>query len=131
LWTSSTRCVNLIQNAVQALGGKGVAIETEPVARERGGVSQDGVAVRVIDGPGILPEIQSRIFEPFFTTKPKGEGTGLGLGIVSTIVAKHGGDLRCTSEPGVTTFEVWLPVRAVTAADVAAADAAAAGGGAA
>jgi two-component system, NtrC family, sensor kinase len=105
---------NLIQNAVQALGGKGtITIESEAVARERGGVREDGVAVRVIDdGPGIAPDIRERIFEPFFTTKPKGEGTGLGLGIVSTIVAKHGGELRCTSEPGATMFEVWLPVKA-------------------
>jgi two-component system NtrC family sensor kinase len=99
---------NLIQNAVQALGGKGtITIETERVPR----ADRDGVAVRVIDdGPGIPAEIKDRIFEPFFTTKPKGEGTGLGLGIVSTIIAKHGGELRCESEPGATRFEVWLPV---------------------
>ncbi|MBZ0230819.1 MAG: hypothetical protein K8M05_00585, partial [Deltaproteobacteria bacterium] len=105
---------NLIQNAVQALGGKGtITIETERVERERSGAEKDGVAIRVIDdGPGIPPEIKERIFEPFFTTKPKGEGTGLGLGIVSTIVAKHGGELRCESAPGRTQFEVWLPVEA-------------------
>jgi signal transduction histidine kinase len=99
---------NLIQNAVQALGGKGtITIETERVSR----AERDGVAVRVIDdGPGIPADIKDRIFEPFFTTKPKGEGTGLGLGIVSTIIAKHGGELRCESEPGATRFEVWLPV---------------------
>ena len=33
------------------------------------------------DGPGILPEVQSRIFEPFLTTKGVGKGTGLGLSI--------------------------------------------------
>jgi signal transduction histidine kinase len=62
-----------------------------------------------------------RVFEPFFTTKPKGEGTGLGLGIVSTIVAKHGGELRCESRPGCTVFEVWLPTElpAATAATAA------------
>jgi signal transduction histidine kinase len=99
---------NLIQNAVQALGGKGtITIETERARR----AERDGVAVRVIDdGPGIPAEIKDRIFEPFFTTKPKGEGTGLGLGIVSTIIAKHGGELRCESQPGATRFEVWLPV---------------------
>jgi signal transduction histidine kinase len=104
---------NLIQNAVQALGGKGtITIETEAASRARTGGHEDGVAVRVIDdGPGIAPDIRDRIFEPFFTTKPKGEGTGLGLGIVSTIIAKHGGELECTSEPGATAFEVWLPVR--------------------
>jgi two-component system NtrC family sensor kinase len=98
---------NLIQNAVQALGGKGtITIETERVKQ----ADRDGVTVRVVDdGPGIPADIKERIFEPFFTTKPKGEGTGLGLGIVSTIIAKHGGELRCESEPGKTQFEVWLP----------------------
>ncbi len=122
---------NLIQNAIQALGGKGtITIETEAVRRERGGASRDGVAVRIVDdGPGIAPEIQGRIFEPFFTTKPKGEGTGLGLGIVSTIIAKHGGELACRSAPGDTCFEVWLPVVAAPAAPVV--RAAAAGGEAA
>ncbi|MBP8807546.1 MAG: GAF domain-containing protein [Kofleriaceae bacterium] len=104
---------NLIQNAVQACAGKGtIAIETalaEP----------DGVVVRVVDdGPGIPADIQPRIFEPFFTTKPKGEGTGLGLGIVAQIVAKHAGRVRCESAPGRTMFEVWLPRRAAPVVEV-------------
>ena len=51
-----------------------------------------------------------RIFEPFFTTKPKGEGTGLGLGISRQIIDKHGGTIRAESRPGRTVFEVTLPV---------------------
>ncbi|MBK9032437.1 MAG: HAMP domain-containing protein [Myxococcales bacterium] len=100
---------NLIQNAVQACGGKGaIAIETEAA----GATAADppGVVVRIVDdGPGVPPEILPRIFEPFFTTKPKGEGTGLGLGIVAQIVAKHGGRVACESAPGRTAFVVWLP----------------------
>jgi signal transduction histidine kinase len=60
-----------------------------------------------------------KIFEPFFTTKPKGEGTGLGLGIARQIVHKHGGAMRCESESGtagVTTFEVRLPIAGPAAA---------------
>jgi signal transduction histidine kinase len=99
---------NLIHNAVQALDGHGeIRIESEP----RGG----GVAVRIIDdGAGIPDDAFPRIFEPFFTTKAKGEGTGLGLGIVRGIVERHGGTVEATSEPGRTCFEVWLPVAAVT-----------------
>jgi two-component system NtrC family sensor kinase len=94
---------NLIQNAVQALGGRGcITIET--------GVLESGVVVRITDdGPGIAPDIMPRIFEPFFTTKAKGHGTGLGLGIVRKIIDKHRGRVACTSQPGHTTFEVWLP----------------------
>ncbi len=97
---------NLISNAQQALAGKGtIAIET----------ALDGgwAIVRVIDdGPGVPAEALPRIFEPFFTTKVKGEGTGLGLGIARQIVAKHGGEMRCESVPGRTSFEVRLPIEA-------------------
>ncbi|HWU87491.1 MAG TPA: ATP-binding protein, partial [Kofleriaceae bacterium] len=95
---------NLISNAQQALNGKGtIAIET---------AAEDGTAVvRVIDdGPGVAAELLPRIFEPFVTTKPKGEGTGLGLGIARQIVEKHGGEMRCESRPGRTMFEVRLPI---------------------
>jgi len=99
---------NLIQNAVQALEGQGMlSIET---AEERRG-DRAGVIVRIIDdGPGIPVEVLPHIFEPFFTTKPKGEGTGLGLGIVKRIVDKHHGAVACESAPGRTMFSVWLPV---------------------
>jgi signal transduction histidine kinase len=97
---------NLISNAQQALAGKGtIAIETL--------VDGSSAVVRVIDnGPGVPPDVLPRIFEAFFTTKPKGEGTGLGLGIARQIVAKHGGEMTCTSVPGNTVFEVRLPIAA-------------------
>ncbi|MEO6777515.1 MAG: ATP-binding protein [Kofleriaceae bacterium] len=95
---------NLISNAQQALAGKGmITIETS--------LEAPWAVVRVIDdGPGVPSEVIPRIFEPFFTTKAKGEGTGLGLGIARQIVAKHGGELRCESQPGRTCFEVRLPI---------------------
>jgi len=101
---------NLISNAQQALAGKGtIAIETL--------VDGGAAVVRVIDdGPGVPKEVQPRIFEPFYTTKKKGEGTGLGLGIARQIVAKHGGELRCESQPGHTVFEVRLPIGVAGAA---------------
>ncbi len=102
---------NLISNAQQAVSARApsaspgtIAIETE--------LDEGAAVVRVIDdGPGVPPEVLPRIFEPFFTTKPKGEGTGLGLGIARQIVDKHGGTLRCESVPGRTVFEVRLPIR--------------------
>ncbi|HEX3761855.1 MAG TPA: ATP-binding protein, partial [Kofleriaceae bacterium] len=99
---------NLIQNAQQALtsraGGDGkITIETA--------VENGWVVVRVTDnGPGVPADVLPRIFEPFFTTKRKGEGTGLGLGIARQIVHKHGGAMRCESQPGRTRFEVRLPI---------------------
>ncbi|MBW4492007.1 MAG: type IV pili methyl-accepting chemotaxis transducer N-terminal domain-containing protein [Oscillatoria princeps RMCB-10] len=74
----------------------------------------DGVAVRIADnGPGMEPEVLAQLFDPFFTTKPAGKGTGLGLSIsYQIVVEKHGGTLKCLSEPGQgTEFWVELPVR--------------------
>jgi signal transduction histidine kinase len=94
---------NLIDNAIDAMGGKGeLRIRT---MREL-----DCAIVEIGDnGPGIPREIQSRIFDPFFTTKNVGEGTGLGLDTVMRIVRKHHGQIELKSNPGDTRFRVRLP----------------------
>ncbi len=72
------------------------------------------VVIRIADnGPGIPKKLNKRIFDPFFTTKTVGEGTGLGLSIsYQIIVEKHGGQLRCLSEPGKgTEFIVEIPLK--------------------
>lgn len=96
---------NLIDNAIDATGGKGqIWIRT----------SSDNkcILVEIADnGPGIPPAIQPRIFEPFFTTKGVGKGTGLGLEIAYRIVVKkHKGDIYFESKPGDTRFRVHLPI---------------------
>ena len=95
---------NLIDNAIDAMGGKGeLRVRT---------YRDDGCAVVEIgdNGPGISPEIKDHIFEPFFTTKAVGEGTGLGLDTVQRIVKKHHGTIQVSSNPGDTRFQVWLPL---------------------
>ena len=96
---------NLIDNAVQAMGGEGTL--TIRTYRE-----DDCAVIGIGDtGPGVPDEIVGRIFEPFFTTKPVGEGTGLGLDISWRIVVKkHHGDIRVESRPGDTWFLVRLPL---------------------
>ncbi|MFY0570755.1 ATP-binding protein [Archangium lansingense] len=96
--------VNLVTNAIDASPRGG---QVELFAGEDG----EQVRVRVVDqGHGIPPELAQRIFEPFFTTKQPGEGTGLGLALVSSIVREHGGTLEVDSQPGAsTTFTVVLP----------------------
>jgi len=95
---------NLIDNAIDAMGGKGeLRLRTYRV--------DSCVVVEIGDnGPGISPEVQTHIFEPFFTTKGVGEGTGLGLDTVQRIVKKHRGNIQVTSKPGDTLFQVWLPL---------------------
>jgi signal transduction histidine kinase len=96
---------NLLDNAIDALGDSGtITIRT---TREAGGVRVDISD----DGPGIADDIRDRIFDSFFTTKEVGHGTGLGLATVHQIVVdRHRGRINVESEPGATTFGVWLPL---------------------
>jgi two-component system, NtrC family, sensor kinase len=73
---------------------------------------ETGVALRVQDsGPGIDPADLHRVFDPLFTTKEPGEGTGLGLCLVQSIVADHGGRVMAESRPGQgAAFTLELPV---------------------
>jgi signal transduction histidine kinase len=100
---------NLIDNAADALAEQG---SENGIITLRTRSDDSWIVVEIEDnGPGIPVELQSRIFEPFFTTKPPGEGTGLGLDIsYNIVVMKHRGELKVDSEPGRTTFQVWLPI---------------------
>jgi signal transduction histidine kinase len=95
---------NLIQNAVEAMAGKGV-LRVRTFREEQNAVVEIGD-----NGPGIPTEVRGHIFDPFFTTKGVGEGTGLGLDTVQRIVRKHRGDVHVESKPGDTRFQVWLPL---------------------
>lgn len=73
-----------------------------------------GPFIRVViedSGCGISPENLSKIFDPFFTAKQAGEGTGLGLYIVSGILKNYGGQYRVESKEGKgTTFTIDFPL---------------------
>jgi signal transduction histidine kinase len=95
---------NLIDNAVDAMGGNGEL-------RVRTYREDNCVVVEIGDnGPGIPAETEAHIFEPFFTTKGVGEGTGLGLDTAQRIVKKHRGNIQVLSLPGDTRFQVRLPL---------------------
>jgi signal transduction histidine kinase len=97
---------NLIDNAADALGGKG-----QVILRTRREGAWAVVEVED-DGPGIPVEIQPKVFTLFFTTKPMGQGSGQGLSTAYGIVRRHGGNLVFRSEPGRTVFSVRLPLSA-------------------
>jgi two-component system cell cycle sensor histidine kinase/response regulator CckA len=110
--------VNLAVNARDAMpdGGKltlrtaNVEVKDSGSFGTKGMPSGDYVLVEVFDtGTGIPPDIIEKIFEPFFTTKEVGKGTGLGLSTVYGIVKQTGGYIYADSEPGRTTFRIFLP----------------------
>ncbi len=94
---------NLISNALQAMGGRGLITVDHKVLEQFVVVSISN------NGPMIPERTLERIFEPFYTTKKIGEGTGMGLSIVRDIVRTHGGDIWAYSDPQITSFHVKLP----------------------
>lgn len=98
--------LNLLLNAVDAIEGEGTIRVT--LAPADGG---SRVVLAVEDtGRGIDPDVSERLFEPFVTTKPAGKGTGLGLAVCHTIVARLGGTIRASNRPdGGARFEITLP----------------------
>jgi signal transduction histidine kinase len=98
--------VNLLINARDAVGEHG-EIKVTLAHHPDPGMFE----IRVADsGEGIHPEIEEEIFKPFFTTKEVGQGTGLGLFIVSGIVEAHGGEIQVESELGTgTEFIITFP----------------------
>lgn len=114
--------VNLCQNAAHAMRHRRgrLVVRVAPVDIDEGcGLRPSGlrrgayVCLSVIDsGHGMDAATQRRIFEPFFTTKPPGEGTGVGLVVVQTIVREHHGIIDVVSHPGEgTAFRIFLPAR--------------------
>lgn len=100
-------CLNLIQNAIQAVSDDGVIIlETRRVSGD-----ENAIEISVKDnGSGISPIHLTKIFDPFFTTKDT--GTGLGLSICHSIVEQHQGAINaeCKETEG-TRVSVILPIQ--------------------
>jgi two-component system nitrogen regulation sensor histidine kinase GlnL len=108
--------MNLLKNAAEATPAVGGVITLR--TSFRAGVAMAGpggtrislpLLIQISDnGNGISDDIRSDIFEPFVTSKAK--GSGLGLSLVSKIVADHGGAIDCISRPGWTSFRLRLPI---------------------
>ena len=107
--------VNLIKNAVEMMGDRGVV-----TLRVRRAAATDGdcVTLEVEDnGPGMDAATLERATHPGFTTKST--GSGLGLTLVQRIVEQHGGRFGIESSPGVGT-RAWLTIPTSGAAEASA-----------
>jgi two-component system, cell cycle sensor histidine kinase and response regulator CckA len=111
--------MNLVVNARDAMPGggtltvhtAGATLGAKFARSHKLGRAGAFVSVAVADtGHGLTADERARIFEPFFTTKGPGQGTGLGLATVHSIVHDAGGCVVVDSTPGRgTTFTVYLP----------------------
>jgi signal transduction histidine kinase len=118
--------LNLVLNARDALpdGGQ-ITVETsncnfQPVAGTQPNRPSAFPCVLLAvgdNGHGMNAETRERLFEPFFTTKNAGQGTGLGLTTVRSIVTTNGGLIHFDSEPGRGTRAMILLPRASQNAD--------------
>jgi two-component system nitrogen regulation sensor histidine kinase NtrY len=107
--------INLVDNAVEALGGGGAGPRPDGAAPtivvETGHDVTNGVARIIVadNGPGIPPSDRDKLFMPYYSTKRR--GSGLGLAIVRRIVVEHGGSIEVNdNEPVGTRFVIELPV---------------------
>ncbi len=107
--------LNLLKNAAEACKSGGtLKIRTFyeltlKVRRKDGSRGSVPLQIEIIDdGPGLPQPIAQDIFEPFVSGKEN--GTGLGLALVSKIIADHDGWIAVESVPGRTVFRISLPI---------------------
>ena len=112
--------MNLCTNAVYAMEENGgllkvvledLKLEKNEITRGENLKPGNYVKLSVSDtGTGISPDVIGSIFDPYYTNKKPGEGTGLGLALVHSIVERYGGKIEVSSELGQgSVFSIYLP----------------------
>jgi len=105
--------LNIVQNAVQALGENGnICLKTRTAYQVtiHGQRYRLAAEIKIVDnGPGIPGEIRDTLFYPMVTGREG--GTGLGLSIAQNLINQHKGRIDCASWPGHTEFSIFLPLR--------------------
>ena len=104
--------LNIVRNAVQAIGNEGeIILRTRAIRQFTIGQKRHKLVCRIeiIDnGPGIPEDMMESIFYPMVTGRA--DGTGLGLSIAQSLINQHGGLIQCESRPGRTRFSLLLPL---------------------
>jgi PAS domain S-box-containing protein len=101
--------INLVRNAFDAMRDAPASRRVMDIATDCNGDGTIGVAVRDY-GSGISETTRERLFEQFFTTK--GDGLGMGLAIVRSIIEAHGGTVAAeNANGGGARFYFRLPIK--------------------
>lgn len=94
----------LLQVFINLLGNARDACESGGNISVSANIFGDLVTIDIEDdGFGISGDLQAQVFDPFFTTKDPGQGTGLGLALVYTIMEDMGGTVQLESPVGSDT----------------------------
>ena len=114
--------LNLGINAAKAMDSNGTlkvsleerdGVDAGPGGRTNDAAGRYAVLTVSDDGCGIRPALLDHIFEPFFSTRAPGEGSGIGLSVVSDIVKSYGGRISVSSKLGEgTEFRLAFPLSA-------------------
>lgn len=110
---------NVLDNALRAVAGKEDGYVKISAENFRGRPVNSPlketckyIHIEVEDnGRGMDEKTRKHIFNPFFTTRAPGEGTGMGLAIVYTVVKEYYGSIEVESEVGKgTVVHIYLPI---------------------
>ena len=106
--------LNLVRNAVVALGGQGrITLRSRAIMNFTIGDTRHNVVASLEiedDGPGIPTDLRDSVFYPLVTNRP--DGTGLGLPVAQELISRHHGLIEFESRPGRTVFFVRIPLEA-------------------
>lgn len=106
--------LNVMRNAMQTVAGQQdqrITLCTRTLRQYTLAQSRHRLVLKLgitDNGPGISEELMDTLFYPMVSGKP--DGTGLGLSITQNIIGSHHGLIECDSQPGCTTFSIYLPI---------------------
>jgi two-component system, NtrC family, nitrogen regulation sensor histidine kinase GlnL len=110
--------LNVVRNAVEAINGMPkkparptILLRTRSLRQFTIGTQRHRLIAKidiVDNGPGVPPNLQEAIFLPMVSGRS--DGTGLGLSIAQSIINRHNGLIECHSQPGSTTFSLYIPL---------------------
>lgn len=104
--------LNIMRNAINATGIDGKVKVRTRVRRQFSLGTRRHALVAQIDisdsGPGVPEDIKEQIFLPMISGSSS--GSGLGLSIAQSLIGRHRGLIEFSSEPGDTTFTIYIPL---------------------
>lgn len=104
--------LNIARNAARAMHNQGVlTLRTRVLRHLTLGNRRHRLVAKIEisdNGPGIPEAVRETLFLPMISAS--NDGMGLGLSIAQSLIARFDGLIECDSEPGNTTFTIYIPM---------------------